>query len=357
MSNSAFSPTVYNSFQQETTNYIINGDFSSWQDRTSINPLVHRDTMADCVLFGTSSGSAVFKMSRSTDIPDSSVPYSLELGIQTSEASMPSGSEKHIKFAVEGYDLVFLKNKTVTFSFWIKSNKTGTYCITFLNQARDRSYVAEYQITAANTWEEKTITLFIDTSSGTWNYENLQGLGIRFGLVAGSSFQTTPNSWNTGNFVGTTNQTNFADNTANYLRLTKVRLHIGTSLPFYKPRLFAENLSLCQRYFQVFDCTTAGVTLSLGYCPSANTCNFDFLLPQPMRAAPDIYFRGTINTDYTFGTYNGVQKIVTSVTSYARSKNLAKITGDLTGGFTLGEGMVLRLNTTSGKLVANAEIP
>ena len=48
--------------------------------------------------------------------------------------------------------------KTLILSFWVKSNKTGTYAINVRKQDTTQYIVPiEYTISSANTWEKKTI--------------------------------------------------------------------------------------------------------------------------------------------------------------------------------------------------------
>lgn len=59
----------------------------------------------------------------------------------------------------------------VTLSFWIKSSITGTYSAAIQNYAETVSYVAAYTVSAANTWEYKTVNIPGPTT-GTWPTDN-----------------------------------------------------------------------------------------------------------------------------------------------------------------------------------------
>ena len=78
--------------------------------------------------------------------------------------------------AIEGQMLQYLKKGTsnaesLALSFWVKSNKTGTYIFNLIDQDNTRSISKSYTISSANTWEKKTIILDADTT-GTLDNDN-----------------------------------------------------------------------------------------------------------------------------------------------------------------------------------------
>jgi hypothetical protein len=70
-------------------------------------------------------------------------------------------------------------------------------------------------------------------------------------LASGSAFNTTPDSWQTGNFLGTSNQVNACDSTSNDFLITGVQLEEGDVATPFENRTFADELRLCQRYYEV----------------------------------------------------------------------------------------------------------
>jgi hypothetical protein len=77
---------------------------------------------------------------------------------------------------IEGYSARDLIGKTFTLSFWARSTKVGTHCVAFYNNdypSADRYYVAEYNISVADTWEYKEITVIGGLiTAGTWDWTN-----------------------------------------------------------------------------------------------------------------------------------------------------------------------------------------
>jgi hypothetical protein len=150
--------------------------------------------------------------------------------------------------------------KTITLSFWVKSNKTGTYSISLYKfDGTSYSYVKNYTINTANTWEKKIIiitptagsTTFITSSAGQIANDNSHGLDINFILSVGSNHTGgTDDSWSSNlEHYATSSNVNWMDSTSNNFYITGVQLEVGPqSTPFeHEPAGFT--LSKCQRYY------------------------------------------------------------------------------------------------------------
>ena len=199
-------------------------------------------------------GTMVFDVDQDTDRPNGTFKNCLRADVTTADAAMASSDYTLIEQFIEGQDIIHLGMGSsvavsMTLSFWVKSTKTGTFCVAFLNNAANRNYVDEYTISSSDTWEHKSITLSNDTS-GTWLTTN--GIGIRFYFVLalGSDFHTTKQQWQSGTDFGTSNQVNAMDSTDNYFRLTGVQLEVGKSYTDFEHRPYSEKLDIAQRYFE-----------------------------------------------------------------------------------------------------------
>jgi len=197
------------------------------------------------------SGAMVCTVSQSTDVPNNTFQSSYKVDVTTVDTSIAAGDYAQIVQKIEGYNVRDLIGTSFTLSFWVKSPKTGVHCVSFRNvDFPDRSYIREYTVAAANTWEYKTLTINNGLiTSGTWNWTNSTGLSITFVLAAGSTFQTTADAWQTGNFAATSNQVNVMDNTANDFFLTGVQLEPGSVATPFEQRPIGTELALCQRYY------------------------------------------------------------------------------------------------------------
>jgi hypothetical protein len=192
--------------------------------------------------------------SQSTDAP-AGFSNSLLVSVTTADTSIAATEQAHIAHVIEGLntdDFGFgaAGAQTVTLSFWVKSSVTGTYGVALLNSALNRSYVATYTISAANTWERKSVTIAGDTS-GTWLKDNGAGIRIRWGLAAGTNFHQAAGSWGTGNAVSTSAQANVLGTVSNSFLLTGVQLESGSVATPFERRSYGQELSLCQRYYQL----------------------------------------------------------------------------------------------------------
>lgn len=240
-------------------NAIINGDFNIWQRGTSFVNVGDGTYVSDRWIYGKQ-GSVVHDISRSTDTPSIAQAgrgfnYSLLIDCQTADSSIGSTDVAAIEQKIEGYNWLPLTQKTVTLSFWVKATKIGIYCVALRNNRAggnipDRSCVIEYNINQADTWEYKTVTFPASPSAGTWDYTNGCGASLTFVLAAGSSFQTTANAWQTGNYFATSNQVNACDSIVNNFRICGVQLESGSVATDFEYRSFQKELWMCQRYYE-----------------------------------------------------------------------------------------------------------
>lgn len=234
-------------------NAIINGAFDVWQRGTSFSSVANGAYSADRWRYGLA-GTAVHTLSRSTDAPTVAQAgrlfnYSLLVDCTTVDAAIAAGDFTIIGQRIEGYNWLALAQRATNLSFWVKATKTGIYCASLTNDV-DRSFVREYTISAADTWEFKNLQFDASPSAGTWNFTSGVGVHAVFAIAAGSTFQTAAGSWaSAGPFYATSNQVNGADSTANDFRLAGVQLEVGSSASDFEQRYFQDEIALCQRYY------------------------------------------------------------------------------------------------------------
>ncbi len=252
-------------------NAIINGSMDIWQRGTSFVAAANIYT-ADRFSLGTTGTTAVVTVTQDTDVPTPAQAgrlfnYSLKVDVTTADATISAPDFLRVQHVLEGYNFAGFVGQTGTLSFWVKSHKTGTYCIALRNSGVDRSYIAEYTVNVADTWEKKAITIPFNYSGGTWNYTNLAGIYITWTLAAGSNHHTTAGAWQNGNYLGTSNQVNFADSVDNNFWLTGVQLELGSVATPFENRSIQNELELCQRYYEKsYDLTTAPGSTATGGC-------------------------------------------------------------------------------------------
>jgi hypothetical protein len=268
-------------------NYIINGDMRIAQRGTSFAAIANSAYCLDRWSYNKV-GATVHTVTQDTDVPTfAQANYlfqnSLRLNLTTPDTSIAATDFCFMAQFIEGYNWANLAQKQFTVSFWVKATTTGTYCVGVKNSGNDRSYVAEYTINASATWEYKTITVAASPSAGTWNYSSGVGLAVYFVLAAGATYQTTPGSWQTGNFFATANQVNGVNTGATDFRITGVSVAEGTStntkFSTYA-RDFASELNTCKRYYQQM---SSGI---VGQVFSSTQMHMGMSFPVQMRALP-----------------------------------------------------------------------
>jgi hypothetical protein len=176
------------------------------------------------------------------------------LATSLSSYSVGSGEVTGVQQVVEGLNVADLgwgtaSAATVTLSFWVRSSLTGTFGGSLRNSAANRSYPFSYTISSANTWEQKSVTIAGDTS-GTWLTTNGVGIQLYFAFGAGSTFSSTANSWQAGNYISTTGATSVVGTNGATFYITGVQLEKGSVATNFDYRPYGTELALCQRYYQ-----------------------------------------------------------------------------------------------------------
>lgn len=241
----------------------------------------------DRTLFFKDVTSLAVLLQQSTTAPTG---FTNSLGVTVTAAATPTGSQEVIlQQNIEGYNISDLSYgsaaaKNTVLSFWVRSSITGTYCIAIRNSAFNRTYLAEYTVSAANTFEYKTISIPGDTS-GTWLTDN--GVGIRVLFCLGSSSTSgSASSWQTGSFTRTANQVNWCATSAATFYITGVQLEVGTVATPYEMQIYSDQLAQCQRYFYKNGGSNAFQSHGVGSATAATTVDIDFTVPVVMRTAP-----------------------------------------------------------------------
>jgi hypothetical protein len=270
-------------------NRIINGAMQISQRVAVATPVtVGATTFSVDRFFGYRDSGATVTAQQSTTAPTG---FSNSLLFTCSTGSAPSaGQQVVISQRIEGFNTVDLSfgtasAATVTLSFWVRSSVTGTYCAYLVNSSYNRTYVSTYTISAANTWEQKTITVAGDTA-GTWvGGTNGIGLTIGFCLGSGSNFTTTAGAWATGEYQQTSAQAAWSSTTGATFYITGVQLEKGSTATSFDYRPYGTELALCQRYYQYLPKGTWEPVVAQ---PSGASAIITCMFKVTMRATPTI---------------------------------------------------------------------
>jgi hypothetical protein len=254
-------------------------------------------------------------------------------------AAPASGGRNYIQQPIEGlnvYDFAWgtASAATVTLSFWVRSSLTGTFGGALQNSAGDRSYPFTYTISAANTYEQKTVTIAGDTT-GTWLTTNGVGVILYIGLGNGSTFNGTAGAWAAADYRSATGATNVVATSGATFYITGVQLEKGSTATSFDYRPYGTELALCQRYFEKnfpADVAPQNSYVVNGFGGGSNGwISFSttsirgpiFGFKASKRTAPTMtYFNGSSPTSGTLGVYDPASgwKATTIQTSYSTTE-------------------------------------
>jgi hypothetical protein len=282
-----------NNIAVQKKNYIINGAMMvSQQNGTTV--LAVGGYVADQFLTSVSAGTS-FSVANVASVTPAGSPNRLRVTATAAHASVAASDIAYIEQRIEGLRVADLRfggaaAKTTTLQFGVKA-PAGIYSCVLINGGANRCYVAEYVIAAgeANTDVVKSVTIPGDVT-GTWATDNTFGLGVRWGLMVGATFQQAAGAWGTTNAVGSPNQFNLMGTNGNVFELFDVSLTEGNVAPPFIMPPFDQELLLCRRYFwrRTFLSNQIISTLQAYATNAANGPLFNFC--PDMRAAPTATF-------------------------------------------------------------------
>tara|TARA_R100000278_G_scaffold92027_1_gene70106 strand:- start:143 stop:1126 length:984 start_codon:yes stop_codon:yes gene_type:complete len=247
-------------------NLVINGAFQVAQRATSVTGVTGDGYQAVDRWQNQSGSLGTFTMSQSTTAPDG-FGFSHKYDCTTADASPAGGDFLIFQHRIEAQNLQHLQYgtsdaKSITLSFYVRSNKTGTY-IAELSHGDATSFNQQsYTINSANTWEKKTLT-YVGQTSDAINNDTGIGMFIHFWLGSGSTYSSgtlNPNVWaNTTAANRAAGQVNLADSTSNEWYITGIQLELGEQATPFEHRSFGDELARCQRYLETIHRLRGGV--------------------------------------------------------------------------------------------------
>jgi hypothetical protein len=292
---------------------------------------------------------------KSTNAPPN---YSSSILITVGTGASPTaGQIGRIVQGVEGFNAADLgwgtaTAATITLSFWVKSSLTGTFAGGIYNGAGNRTYVFTYAISAANTWEQKTVTIAGDTS-GTWVTDNTANMYVNWDLGTGSTYQGTAGSWAAGAAWSTSTSVKLAATSGATFYITGVQLEKGSTATSFDYRPYGTELALCQRYLYKVDGTDGLSSVGAGMSISTTEGRIAVQYPVKMRASPTASIAGTM---YLLNN-TGAGTTVTSIAANYGGAQGAMIAFGVASGLTVGAGNLLVTNTGAGNYFqASAEL-
>ena len=338
-------------------NRIINGAMVIDQRNAGaeVNPAVNGAYYLDRWAVNSSQTSK-FKIGQNAGAVTPPAGFTKYLGVTSLSAYTLSASDYFaVTQTVEGLNVSDLGwgaagAATVTFSFWVRSSLTGTFGGTIQNNGSTRSYPFTYVINAANTWEQKTVTIVGDTT-GTWLTTNGAGLILRFSLGMGSTYSGTAGAWVGSDVESVTGATSVVGTNGATWYITGVQLEKGSTATSFDYRPYGTELSLCQRYCAILG-KGAGNFAPYGIGHGINTTSFRcyIKLPVTMRSTPSQSFTTASGYQWSFG--NALSAIAAADYSYDTIS-----TDCTTTGVTANNAYLLtNANNTTNYILVTAEL-
>ena len=284
-------------------------------------------------------GGGVASAQQSSTAPTGFV-NSLLFTVTTPDSSIVTTDRYYVAQFIEGYNIADLawgtaSAATVTLSFWVRSSLTGTFGGAIRNSGASRSYPFTYTINAANTFEQKTITIAGDTS-GTWLTTNGVGIQVIFSIGMGPTYSGTASAWASADYLSATGATNVIATNGATFYITGVQLEKGTQATSFDFRDYGRELILCQRYFVNIGASTQFMG---AHAFSTNRVISAAFYPATMRTTPTVT---SSSTAYTYFV-NGTAATSTAVGSTAQASGNLVI--DVTATATSGSNGVIAIVT------------
>jgi hypothetical protein len=227
----------------------------------------------------------------------------------TQTGAATSVAEYATRYWPETQDAIRLAGKTVTLSFWYKSNKTGTHGarMSTSSQTGGAESSVGFNVVAANTWQYITWTT-----------------AVPFGSI--TAITTAPNAGigilDIGFRVGGAGVGFTSIASGDYFQISQLQLEIGSvATPFSRAGgTLSEELAACQRYYVRINNSSGFSFLGAALLSRGNNQSDGYVrLPVPMRTYPTggIDFGNIFVATYAGGSNAAISTLTLDTNCYS----------------------------------------
>jgi hypothetical protein len=235
-------------------------------------------------------GASRVTISQDTDTP-AGYGFSQKIDCTTVDSSVAAGDLLAVGCKIEG-QTTGLQNllwgtsdaKTVTLSFWAKTDRSGGGNMSVSIQSAGTDYYAT-SVAITSTWTKFTVVIPGSENTVPVN-DNSTELSVAFTMYAGSNFTQTAETWMTSSAYAVSGQTNFMDHVDTDVWFTGVQIEAGDIATDFSHEPISETLAQAQRYLQRVNC--GNTEIALGWCNAVREAKLPFSLATSMRATPSL---------------------------------------------------------------------
>ena len=360
----------------------INGDYNASTNRlatgSDLSSLVNKTNVANQV-YGTDNNGdqTTYDVANASNVGGAIAQYDSSGRLKSATPSIIDD------VANKGYVDDVISNPNLLINGDFRVNQRGLSSYTANNKYTvDRWMRTEPQGSGGTVTVNNDNTITLTTNAGNFltlsqyieDYNKLLGKKVALTVshsngVVTKITGTLPTSWaNTDTVYATTEGTayimelyysatgslefRFTAKSSQTITIKYCKLEIGSATQFY-PRLYAEELALCQRYYCKYLATNAYHTFSVGYIKSPSQAHTFFPFKVTMRTTPTMTYFGNLVGNYSQGSISP-----DSIASDQASKDAINILINATfNSQYVGQGIFLRPNNdASAYIEADAEI-
>jgi hypothetical protein len=272
-------------------NLVINGNFDIWQRGTT--QTANGYGSADRWNFSNVGSTKTVTRSAftlgQTDVPNAPAYYA---NINVTSAS---GASDYVKNINKISNVALYAGKNVTLSFWAKANATKNIAVEFVQNfgsggspSADVTGIGVEKFTLSTAWTKYTKTVALPSVSGkTLGTDGKDNFNVQIWLDAGSSFNSRTNS------LG--NQSGIFD-------IAQVQVEEGLHATAFEMRPLAEELRLCNRYYQKSFALETAPAQNAGVTGAARCTST--VAGAAANYGPEIIFNGRMHGMPTVTLYN-----------------------------------------------------